>query len=59
MRLTLHMEHVGPRGMLFGAMPQALAERPQLFQTPGWVKLETVWYVEFSLPLAGGSIVIR
>jgi hypothetical protein len=24
--------------MLFGAMAQALDERPQLFQTPGWVK---------------------
>jgi hypothetical protein len=24
--------------MLFGAMAQALDERPQLFHTPGWVK---------------------
>jgi hypothetical protein len=24
--------------MLFGAMAEALDERPQLFQTPGWVK---------------------
>jgi hypothetical protein len=38
LRLTFHTEHVGPRGMLFGAMAQALDERPQLFHTPGWVK---------------------
>ena len=37
-RLTLHTEHAGPRGMFLGAMVQPLDERPQLFHTPGWVK---------------------
>jgi hypothetical protein len=38
LRLTLHTEHVGTRGMFFEAMAQPLDERPQLFHTPGWLK---------------------
>ncbi len=34
----IHTEHVGPPGMLFGTMAQALDERPKLFPTPEWVK---------------------